>query len=307
MNLIDFDDFDVVLPSTPSYYDLEQNVIHQKKKIDELTETVKEMQMELQKMKENKMKRIDKLETKLEENKFRRIEDLESKFKVLEKREDVQILRRIHNNLMVEFYYIELSEFMQCLKKFQANCICKGNEGHRLHVASLKKTNEENLNKKINRNICFTENDDIRQILEEKKNIRESFAFIVDESTKLNVKKIEFPVHSRVVDLSNLIIISSKDAIPHFYDIQELKFCPYTIRKSSLGIESIIYLTRENYISNIQHKDLPVRVPDYLKFIEKKQYNESFIDYTIEELSHFESNYSLHFKNLQKIHFDKKN
>ena len=299
-NLMDLIDFDyVVLPSTPSYYDLEQNVIHQKKKIDELTETVKEIKMELQKMKENKMKCIDKLETKLKENKFRRIEDLESNFKELEKREDVQILTRMHNNLMVEFYYIELSDVMQCLKKFQNSYLYKGNEEHRVnHIAYLKKRNEENLKLKINRNICLTVNDDIQQILEEKKNINECFEFVVDESTILNVKKIEFPVHSKVVDLSNLIIISSKNAIHHFYNIQKLKICPYTITKASNGFETIIHLSRENFIINSNCKSLPVEVPDYLKFFEKKQYNKSFIDYTNKDCIHIGSNYLQHFKNL---------
>uniref|UniRef100_A0A6C0HSX4 Uncharacterized protein n=1 Tax=viral metagenome TaxID=1070528 RepID=A0A6C0HSX4_9ZZZZ len=294
MDLIDFDY--VVLPSTPSYYDLEQNVISQKKKIDELTETVKEMQLELQKMKKNKMKHIDRLETKLEENKFRRIEGLESKFKVLEEktieelekrqnmRQDMQILKQIHNNLMIEFYYIELSDVMQCLKKFQTSYIYKGNEDHRLkHIAFLKKSNEEKLKLKINRNISFTINDDIQQILDEKKNIRESYEFVVDESSKLNVKKIEFPVNSKLVDLRNLIIISPKDVICHFYNIQELKYCPYTIRKSSNGIETVIHLSRENFIINYNDK-IPVTVPDYLN-ISEKNYEKSFIDYTHEELS----------------------
>lgn len=289
MDLIDFDY--VVLPSSPSYYDLEQNVIYQKKKIDDLTETVKEMQLEMQKMKENKMKRIDKLEMKLEENKFRRIEALESKFKTFETEDlkqvqDLQILKQIHNNLMIEFYYIELSDVMQCLKKFQTSSY-KGEE-HRVNHIALKKRNEENLKLKINRNICFTVNDDIQQILEEKKNIDERFEFIVDESSNLNVKKIEFSVNSKVVDLRNLIIISVKDVMCHFYNIKELKYCPYTIRKSSNGIETIIHLTRENFIIDCNDKRLPVKVPEYLN-ISGKNYEKSFIDYTHEEYIHIET------------------
>jgi hypothetical protein len=89
-----------------------------------------------------------------------------------------------------------------------------------------------------------------------------------------------------LVDLRNLIIISSKDVICHFYfyNIQELKYCPYTIRKSIHRIETVIHLSRENFIINCNDKRLPVKVPDYLN-ISEKNYEKSFIDYTDEELS----------------------
>jgi uncharacterized coiled-coil protein SlyX len=271
-DLLYFDFVDA--PTSPSYYELEQNIIQQNRKIDELSETIKEMKNELQEMRQNKMKRIENIEKK--------VEDFDSnKFK---------ILKQMNHNLMIEFYYVDLKKVVEYIRDFQikgASLLKIGSIPTYINerVSVMKKNNEVYLQRQNFKNV----NVSIPSENELKRETKcETFKFIAED---LIVKKIEIPIDSKIVDLSNKIIISRLDIIQHFLNIQKLIICPYQILVEHINQpiqwkEIVLHnISFNSYLNGRSH------MPNYLKYFKKRDLEGELLgSLTGEDLEYLSSN-----------------
>jgi hypothetical protein len=210
-NLIDFDY--ISMPPVPSYYELEQIVIQQQRKMDEMSIIIKKIQSEIHVMRENKMKLVKKLESKVIEVEDKIKDDIRLRNDMTIK---VEVLEQL-NNLMVTFYYIDLHDVTNHVKKFQRETESK----IFVHdVKHLQNANELFLKKEkyFNATIELNKDNDIDGLLDV------DFMRIPNRDVKLMIKKIEIAINSEKVDISNKIILNFSE-IQKFYNLKKIKLC----------------------------------------------------------------------------------
>ena len=223
-NLIDFDY--IPMPPVPSYYELEQIIIQQQRKMDEISIIIKKIQTELLEMRKNKMKRIEKLENKVIKMEDEMKDDIRLRNDMTIK---VEVLEQLNNNLMVTFYYISLHDVTSHFKKFQRVTESK----IFVHdVKHLQNGNELFLKKEryFNATIELNKDNDVDGLLDAE-------FMCIPIHDKLIIKKIEIPINSEKVDLSNKIILNVSE-IQKFYNVEKLKIC----RLSCSTANGLIYI-----------------------------------------------------------------
>ena len=204
------------MPPVPSYYELEQIIIQQQRKMDEMSIIIKKIQTELLEMRKNKMKRIEKLENKVIKMEDEMKDDIRLRNDMTIK---VEVLKQINNNLMVTFYYISLHDVTNHVKKFQRETESK----IFVHdIKHLQNGNELFLKKEkyFNATIELNKDNDVDGLLD-----AESMCIPNQiHDNKLIIKKIEILINSEKVDLSNKIILNVSE-IQKFYNVEKLKIC----------------------------------------------------------------------------------
>lgn len=191
-------------------------------------------------------------------------------YDIIEKMEKtLTILSNIHNNFMVEFYYIDLQDVLTHVKHFQ-----------RLPFKNLSLFNIQASNKKLLSKKDFNITID--------QNTNDTFVMDCDirfQSSKLIIKKIMFPIDSEEIDLSNKIVISKLSFNTQFYNIKKIKLCRLQIKPPRNDCREQLYTI------------IPLNVNDLCKhsFFTNDIEGKSYTDLTKKEITTI-ANYSKLFK-----------
>ena len=145
---------------------------------------------------------------------------------IIEKMETkLDILSKMHDQLMVTVYYIDLQDVLDNAKKMQKLPF------KNLSLFNIQSSNKNFLSKK-DYNITF-QHDTI-----------DTFVMDCDlkfQADKLIIKKIMLPIDSEEIDLSNKIVISKLSFNTQFYNIKKVTMCRLQIKPPRADCREQLY------------------------------------------------------------------